>query len=229
MIFLILAVLPAVILLACIYNKDRVEKEPAGLLFRLFLLGALSTIPAIFFELCGQSVFGAFFNEKSLIYIICENFLVVALAEEGCKYFFLKRTTWKAPAFNYTFDAVVYAVVISLGFATLENIMYVVGEATLGVALMRGILSVPGHAIDGVFMGAFYGAAKYFERRGDLTRKRSHLRWALLVPVVNHGFYDFCLTVELPLFEVIFIIFEIVVTVVALRTVRRLSRGDRPL
>ena len=114
MIFLILAVLPAVILLAYIYNKDRVEKEPPGLLFRLFLLGALSTVPAIFFELCGQSIFGAFFNEKSLIYIICENFLVVALAEEGCKYFFLKRTTWKAPAFNYTFDAVVYAVVISL-------------------------------------------------------------------------------------------------------------------
>ena len=94
---------------------------------------------------------------------------------------------------------------------------------------MRGILSVPGHAIDGVFMGAFYGAAKYFERRGDLTRKRSYLRMALWVPVLNHGFYDFCLTVNLPLFEVIFVVFEIVVTVVALRTVRRLSRGDRPL
>ena len=79
--------------------------------------------------------------------------------EEGGKYFVLKHKTWRHPAFNYTFDAVVYAVTAALGFAVAENILYVM-DGGVGVALLRAAVAVPGHAFDGVFMGYYYGIAK---------------------------------------------------------------------
>ena len=150
------------------------------------------------------------------------------LVEEGGKYFVLKRLTWNHPAFDYTFDAVVYAVTASLGFATLENIAYVL-DSDLGTALMRAILSVPGHAIDGLFMGSFYGAAKLCERMGDQKGKKQNLRRALWVPVLIHGFYDFCLESESGFLLLAFLVFEVFITVTAYLRVKRLSREDQPL
>ena len=138
-----------------------------------------------------------------------------------------KKFSWKNPAFNYTFDAIVYGVVTALGFAAVENVLYVY-EGGLGVAVMRALLSVPGHAIDGVFMGIFYGAAKRCQIRYDKAGCGRNLRLALIIPTIMHGFYDFCASMESSFFSTLFLVYVIVIDIVSYRMVRHLAQNDIP-
>ena len=222
------AVLPALFLLYKVYQADRIEKEPPGLLISLVLYGILATGLAMIAEMVGGTVVGALFPENSLLYRLFFYFGVVALAEEGAKYVLLKRRTWYSPAFNYQFDGLVYAVFVSLGFALWENISYVAMYG-LHVALLRAVTAIPGHACFGVFMGVWYGLAKKFERRGDQEKARRYCRMAFWVPAFLHGSYDFIASMESGLWSLLFVIFIVTMFVVALRLVKRQSAYDRYL
>ena len=224
---LTLAVLPSLRLFWIVWRADKIEKEPISLILKLFLLGALTTISALILGSLGEDAVLSFVEEESLAYLVIDNFILTALIEEGGKYFVMKKATWKHPAFNYTFDAIVYAVAASLGFATIENIVYVMDE-DISVAVMRGLISVPGHVTDAVFMGCFYGIAKY-AAAGDKGARNLNLRRALFIPVLLHGFYDFCLCTENDSFLLVFFGFEIIVTVLAVRTFRKQSKQDRAI
>ncbi len=223
-----LAILPGIILFWMVYKNDKIEKEPFGLLLKLFIGGTLSIIPAIIIGTFGEDIVTGFLSTESFLFLLIDNFLLTALVEEGGKYFVLKKCTWKDPAFNYTFDAVVYAVTASLGFAIPENILYLI-DADITVGIMRALLSVPGHVIDAVFMGLYYGQAKLCYVRGDQEGKRSNLRKALLIPMMLHGFYDFCLSTEETFFIVLFLVYEIIMTVIAAKKVKQLSKEDTPI
>lgn len=222
---LVLAILPAVFLFVYIYIKDVHEKEPPGLLASLFVLGALTVFSSMLVEIVYDLVASAILPAGSIPYKLIENFLIIAATEEVGKYVVLRWRTWKSPHFNYTFDAVVYAVVVSLGFATLENIFYLM-DGSMTTAVARALLSVPGHAIDGVFMGFFYGVAKHAQHMGDTKRCSSNLWMALIAPVVIHGLYDFFISTEL---LPVFLLFEIVITVIAVIYINRLSKDSAPL
>ena len=229
-----LAIIPAVIIIAFIYYKDKVEKEPIGLLIGLFIMGAtISVIGACVAELTLEKGLTKVVSSGSTLYNFIMCFFIVALSEEGFKFLVLRLKTWKHKAFNYTFDAIVYAVVVSLGFATLENILYVVDEGTYHIALVRGILSVPGHAIDAVFMGLFYGKAKYCQCCGDNGGKSKNMFLSMFVPVLTHGFYDFCLFTANDTnnsdMMIVFYAFEIVVTITALVLIHKSSKNDTSL
>lgn len=228
MLLMLLAILPAAVLMTLVWRIDKIEKEPKGLLAKLFVFGALTVFSAMLLGWIGTDLFLSLLVPGSLAYLLLDNFILTALIEEGGKYFVLKRLTWKHPAFDYSFDAVVYAVTAALGFATLENIFYVF-DSGIGVAIMRAILSVPGHAIDGVFMGSYYAMAKLCEREGDRRGMKSFLRKALWVPTLLHGFYDFCLESQSGLLLLVFLVFEILITVIAFRRVCKLSAEDRPV
>ena len=225
---LLLAVLPGVILFAAVRRQDKIEKEPAGLLWKLFLGGALTTVSAMLLGWLGGEVVTELVDTGSIAFLIVDNFLLTALVEEGGKYFVLKRATWRHPAFNYTFDAIVYAVTTALGFAVLENILYVM-DGDITTALLRAVFSVPGHAFDGVFMGYYYGLAKAAWTAGDRRAMRGNLRKALWVPVLLHGFYDFCLETESGLFTILFIVFDVALTILAIRRIKASSRADAPV
>ncbi|MDO4807166.1 MAG: PrsW family intramembrane metalloprotease [Coriobacteriales bacterium] len=222
---MIMAVLPAVVVFTYVYRKDTIEKEPTSLLARLFALGALSGVVAVVVELLLEGILLSGLREGTFMYRVVENFVTLALVEEAGKYIMLRRATWRSPHFNYLFDAVVYAVAVSLGFATLENVMYLM-DGSLSTAIGRAILSVPGHAIYGVFMGCYYGAAKRCELAGDGNGRKHNMTLALVVPVLLHGFYDFAIDASL---FIPFVLFEIVVTVSAVKCVRRFSREDAQL
>ena len=95
---LALALLPAGILLGYIYRMDTIEKEPTKLLIRLFLFGCLCAVPASILEGIGTTLLDGV--DSTLIKLLADAFLVVAVAEEGCKFAFL-CTAWRNPAFNY--------------------------------------------------------------------------------------------------------------------------------
>ncbi len=221
-----LSIIPSIILFAIVWKYDTVEKEPPALLWKLFFCGALTTISAVIIGLLGEGILNVFISDQSsLLYLFIDNFILTALVEEGGKYFVLKKITWKNREFNYTFDGVVYAVAVSLGFATLENILYVF-ENGVGTAITRAVFSVPGHVIDAVFMGYFYGLARYAEGVGEEKEVRMYLKEALLIPVVMHGFYDFCLSTDSMAFMLLFFVYEIVITVITVKQFKKLSKTD---
>ena len=234
----LLAVIPSVFLLIKVYQADKVEKEPAPLLFKLFIKGLESAFFAavveallINFGLNTLVHLGLIEGEGSFLYHAIEAFLIVAVAEEGFKYYFLKKTTWNHPAFDYRFDAVVYAVFVSLGFATIENILYVWGSQIesgtgLQLSVYRGVLSVPAHCVFAVAMGIHYGAAKYAQGHEQFDLEEAGLRRAFLVPVLMHGFFDFALMMNQPLYTGLFFVFVILADYRALKAVGRASQTD---
>lgn len=183
---LAIAMAPAIVIMVWIYIKDKYEREPVGLLIMSFLLGVLSIIPAILLELLAS--LAGIGEGKELMQVVVHAFLVVAVAEEGSKYLFLRTFSYRRKAFNEPFDGIVYAVMIGMGFALTENIMYVVQHgATVG--LVRAFTAVPLHACCAVIMGFWVGAAKFTLRH---HRLRYHV-YGLMAAIFIHGLYDFLL------------------------------------
>jgi RsiW-degrading membrane proteinase PrsW (M82 family) len=120
-IYVLAAVLPAVFLMRYIYYADTIEKEPPELLVSLVLKGVMAALASMLLEYAGINVLSMFLDPGSPAYILILAFLVVAVIEEGTKFFFLKRRTWNEPNFNYRFDGVVYAVFVSLGLRHLKT------------------------------------------------------------------------------------------------------------
>ncbi len=224
---LFLAILPGILLMIKVYRADRIEKEPIGLLILLLCLGAVVCFPVAYIENVLDRLFAGLIPAGRLLRFV-DNFIGVALIEETGKFAVTKLCTWKNRNFNFQFDAIVYAVTTSLGFAILENILYVAAGG-LEVALLRGVLSVPGHAIFGLFMGVSYGVAKRCESRGDMAGKRRNLRFAIITPTILHGIFDFCLTDKTYVALIIFVIFVLVLYINAWKLLKRKSYEDMPL
>lgn len=191
----ILAVIPPIVLLIYIYKKDNREKEPSTLLFMCFLFGVLISLPAIIMELILGGIFDSFLTEGTILYALADGFIVAAFSEELLKYLALKIKTWRSPHFNCSFDGIVYSVFVSLGFAALENILYV-SDGGLSTAIMRTFTSIPGHASNAVFMGYFYSLAKKAQLENNKMLEKKYKRLALVVPILLHGLYDCLISVE---------------------------------
>ena len=227
-VYILAAVLPAALLLRFVYRHDTVEKEPPGLLLRLLLMGVLAALCSSFLEGLAQTLMDLIVSPRSPLYTVLLAFLVVAMVEEGTKFWLLRRCTWRHPAFNYRFDAIVYAVFVSLGFAAYENIQYVLSYG-LSVALSRALLAVPGHMAFAVYMGVFYGRAKLRAGWGDGRGVRRNLRLAYLWPVFLHGFYDTCAMSGTALATGVFLVFVAVVFLSVYRILKRESARDAPV
>ena len=227
-VYVLAAVLPAVFLMRYVYRQDKIEREPTHLLVSLIGKGILAALAAIVLEMLGQSVLNALVDPENPIYVYLMAFLVVAAVEEGTKFFFLYRCTWRDPNFNYRFDAILYAVFVSLGFAALENVKYVFSYG-LSVALPRAILAVPGHMGFAVFMGIFYGRAKGCHDWGNGFGCKCNLILGYLFPVFLHGVYDTCCMLGTSRSTLVFVCFVLVMYLIVYRLIRRESRTDGPV
>lgn len=225
---LFLAIAPAAFLLYQVYKNDPVEKEPTNLLVKLLICGVISVIPAIVLEMIGSNIVLEGWRGSAWGYLATENFLVIALVEEACKFVFLIIFTWRNKAFDYVFDGIVYAVFVSLGFAIAENIMYVF-QFGLGTALLRAVTAIPGHCVFAVFMGYFYGQAKYADANGQASGKVGNLLAALVVAVALHGAYDFLASVDSWQFVLLFYMFLIAIVFAGYRMVKREAAAARRL
>lgn len=226
---LILSILPALLLGKMVYNYDKVEKEPIGLLFKLFLSGIGAVVLTLILSFVLLILFPSVENAEnlSLIALIPYCFIFVGLVEEGNKMLFLKRITWNNKEFNYIYDAIVYAVYVSLGFATIENIFYVFYNNQLSIAIFRAILSVPGHAFFGVFMGYYYGLSKQAEINGNYKLSSKNIRLSLIIPVLIHGMFDYCLFSKNGYLVIIYFIFVITLYIKSFKKIKQLSKIEK--
>ena len=221
-----LAILPSAVLIFQVLKSDKVESEPFGLLARVFVLGAIGCIPAALLEGIGETI-AMNIAWSQLSFSALMFLIVVPCAEEIVKYVAMQSVR-KNPAFNYTFDGIVYGVMASLGFATLENLLYVLGIGDLTTAIMRGILSVPLHCTCGVFMGYYYGLAQWFRAHGRSNDATTNSLLSFVIPVIIHGLYDFSLDVDSAIVTIAGLLFTVVVLILAIRRVRASSSQDTP-
>ena len=221
---LFLALLPGILIIIFIFRKDKVEHEPWPLIFKLVLFGAISCVPAIFAEQFMTAI-GPSNDTNPIAFAVYEAFLVAALCEEVCKFLLLRLGSWRNKNFDYRFDGIVYGVAVAVGFALLENVMYVM-EGGLYVALMRGVLAVPLHAFCGVFMGVFYGAAKRYSIEGKHSQAVKATLLALIVPMIIHGIYDSLAFMGEYGTTIILLAFVLFMYIVAVKVVNKYSRED---
>lgn len=184
----ILAAAPALLLLRYYYRQDRERPEPKGLIVRIFLLGIVATFIAVPLELL-MSMFQQLFVSFPLLYALFKAFVVAALVEEYLKLTIVRLFAYRNRYFDEIMDGVVYAVVASLGFACMENILYVMG-GTLWTALTRAFTAIPLHATASGLMGYYIGRAKFAI---SPQAERALINKGLRIAVFIHGAYDFLL------------------------------------
>ncbi|RHP94664.1 PrsW family intramembrane metalloprotease [Clostridium sp. AM54-37XD] len=188
-ILIIIAVLPALVLLGFIYMRDRKEKPPVKLMVLLLALGAGTIIPAAIAEFIGQLIVAQTDTDhQTMLLVLC--FLVIGIVEELGKYLVTVCTTWKSREFQHSYDGVIYMVCASLGFAILENILYV-ASGGIGTGILRAFTAIPLHCTVGVIMGALYAKGREAAYAGDRAGMIGFMAWAYIVPVFIHGLYDY--------------------------------------
>jgi RsiW-degrading membrane proteinase PrsW (M82 family) len=186
LISLAMAILPVILLVVYFYRRDKNKPEPKGLVLKIFIFGVLAIIPALAIE-AGLIKLLSYSPHVLFIDTLIKAFVIAALTEEWLKLQVVKRFAYKKAAFDEVMDGIVYAVTAGLGFACLENILYVVGSGKT-VAIVRAFTAVPGHALWAGLMGFYIGMAKF---SGSPEMERKYLRKGLLVAVLTHGLYDF--------------------------------------
>ena len=226
-ILVILAIGPAIALMVYVYRHDRLEPESLKLLITLAILGVVATFFASLTEALGLGILGTHYgDEPDTLGRILLYFVVVGLSEEGIKYLLMRWRTWKNPEFNCSYDGVVYAVCVSLGFAVAENIQYIL-RFGISTAFIRAVTAIPGHACFGVFMGIWYGMAKRYEHAGLFNRSAVCRKMAVIVPMILHGIYDFIAVTAGDYGVLIFGAFIIFLFAIALIKTRRTARNDQ--
>lgn len=174
------ALAPVVLLLFYIYNQDKKAPEPTDLLFKAFRFGVLSAIVVMLV----LSPFGSSKMPENFFQSLKVSFFEAGIPEEFFKWLFLYVLIWKSPQFDEYIDGLVYAVFVSMGFACLENVMYVI-PGGMGVAVSRALLSVPAHFLFAVIMGYYFSLAKFHP--DERTR---YMALSIILPMLAHGLFD---------------------------------------
>lgn len=177
-----LALAPGLAISLFIYLKDEHEREPFWLLMLSFLYGIFSTLITYIIAWPFESliVFKENFSDQFV-----NAFFNVALIEEFSKFIFIRFILYRNKNFNEPFDGIVYAVMVGMGFATLENLLYVY-QYGFATAVIRMFTAVPAHAMFAVLMGYYLGKAKFTH-----SRELYYSMLALLVAILFHGLYDY--------------------------------------
>ncbi|MFD2115989.1 glutamic-type intramembrane protease PrsW [Paenibacillus yanchengensis] len=174
------AIAPGLSLLTYLYLRDKYDAEPVHIVVKMFVMGIIILIPIMVIQR-GLQLWAA-----DLPWIV--SYIESAGVEEFFKWFILYHFIFNHVEFDEPYDGILYAAAISLGFATMENILYAIfTPVSFSMMFTRALLPVAGHAIFGILMGYYLGKAKFSKRR------KYYLFISISVPVLLHGTYDLIL------------------------------------
>ena len=218
----VLAIVPVIFLCSYIYKKD-LHREPKKLLISIFIWGALTCIPAVILETFFGDIFITEDTSLPFLEIFINVFFGIALIEELGKWVVTKIKGYKSREFDEIYDIIVYSVFASLGFACLENIGYVL-ENGIGTAIMRAVISIPGHACFGILMGYYMSKAKVNEMNGSFIKKKKNMFLSLFIPTLFHAIYDSLLSTDSGTFFLLFFVFDIFMVIYCFGIVKKMSK-----
>ncbi|MGL5330636.1 MAG: PrsW family intramembrane metalloprotease [Peptostreptococcaceae bacterium] len=200
---IIFAIAPVIACLLWIYLKDKYDKEPIRILIKYFVLGVISSIFGIIIERYLMKI-----NiTNSLDLALYTSFIVAGLTEESLKAIILIPNLLKEKYFTEKLDGIIYSVFLSLGFATVENLIYILYESdalVLQVSLSRAVIAIPAHIMFAITMGYYISKYKFEKYK---FKKREYLIMAVLVPILLHGIFDFILMLRYRWAIIIFVVY----------------------
>ncbi|GAA4709249.1 glutamic-type intramembrane protease PrsW [Brevibacillus fulvus] len=173
------AIAPGIALLSYFYLRDSLRPEPVSMVIRTFFFGVLVVFPIMILQHIMQT-------EWNLQGQILQSVLNSAMVEEFFKWIVVYYTAYKHVEFDEPYDGIVYAVAVSLGFATLENFFYLVING-LNVAIWRAFLPVSSHALFGVWMGYYLGLGKF---SAEEHKRQRFVLVSMLLPMLLHALYN---------------------------------------
>ena len=182
---LLLAVAPAVFWLWYFYQKDRYEPEPLAWILMIYLLGIAVTVPVALVE----GIFALFITDVFI------TILIAPVVEEAGKYLVVRRTVYETGEFDEPVDGIVYAAAVGLGFATLENIIYVFTALetsfafALQTGLVRALISVPGHVLFSAMWGYALGRARFL----PASQRPAIILGGLVLAMASHALFNLLL------------------------------------
>jgi len=229
-----IAVLPTILIGWFIYKKDK-HKESKGLLIKLFLGGVAASFMTLFISMWLEYLFPYLVPNieelsKNLIILFIQVFCGIAFVEEFSKWIMSYIIGYKSFEFDEVYDAIVYCVFVALGFATFENLLYVLFDETqLFTSILRGLTAVPGHVFDAIIMGVFLGFAKKSNIHKDLKKEKKYLRLSLIIPILTHTIYDYLIMTQVILLLPIWIFFIIGMYIYSIKKVNKVSKRDEKL
>jgi RsiW-degrading membrane proteinase PrsW (M82 family) len=229
MTLLISSIAPALFIMYLIYSRD-LQKEPKSMLMKAFFGGILSIFIALLFAMPLSEYESSI--PSGLARSFYTSFFCAGIPEEFGKWIIFYWLIKKAKDFDQYYDGILYAIFISMGFALVENVLYVM-KGGMGVAIMRAILAVPGHMLFAVPMGYYLSISKF----EPANEAKKHIALSLIIPILLHGTYDFLLfymeakskinsSIVVPLF-LVFIAFEIYIWRLGLRKIKNHISSDK--
>lgn len=228
LILLLLAIIPVMVICYIVYKKDH-NKEPLGLLTKLFFAGSLSCILVLIVSLI-LGLFLPFMNidtdNATFIELILYAYIGVALVEEGCKLLMAYIFGYRNKEFDEKYDIIIYSIFVSCGFAAFENLLYVFGNNSYLVGIMRGVLSIPGHAFDALFMGYYLSLAKISDLKGNKQNRSKYFVKSLIIPAILHGTFDFCIFSGNTLLIIAFLGFIVALYIISIRKLNYLAKNN---
>lgn len=204
------AIIPVVVLLWYIYRKDSVQPEPAKWLLKAFGFGIITTLLSLVFSVPVSLLFGMDIDARtysSVSKAFVDAFVLAAIPEELAKFIMLWLLLRKNPFFDEHFDGIVYAVCVGMGFAALENVLYLFQnyDSWISVGIVRALFAVPGHFFFAIIMGYYYSLWHF-----RIKRDRNTFIMIILAPILAHGIYDgilFSMNIDESLSVIILIFF----------------------
>ena len=230
-ILMFLAVLPIILILLLVYSIDK-TKEPFPLLLQFFGLGILSCI----LVLIVSEIMGIFIpilnlkiDDMNFFETMFYAFIGVALVEETCKWVMVYFGGYNHSEFDELYDSIVYAVFVSLGFAFIENLLYIFFNGSLSTAILRAVSAVPGHACDAIFMGYYLSLAKQFQIQNKKNLEHKNIALSILIPTLLHGIYDFCLMSGYVILILLFFVFVIFLYIISIKKLHDVSSNNKKI
>ena len=212
-----LVVLPVGLICWIISNKAH-NSEPLSMLILLFVLGCISCVPAAIAELFFSSIVGI--EESSISNIgsmIIYVFFGVGFIEEVVKWIATYLVGFNNKAFDKAYDMIIYAVFTSLGFAFIEDLLYIFvlnsGTDQLATAILRAVISIPGHACFAIIMGYFLGLVRYYANKKDRGKEVLFTLFSILIPSIIHAIFDALIMMNNTLYICLFFVFVISINI----------------
>ena len=220
-----LSILPIVLIAIYYYKKDTL-KEPKKLLRKLFFSGMLSGVLVIIISYITILFFPTYasIENANMFKIFIYSFVFVALIEEVCKWLMIYKISYHHRDFDQLYDIILYSVLVGLGFACLENLLYTTSSNNIWVAIFRGITAIPAHACFQTFMGYYLTLAKF--KKGNQNKYKN---LSLIIPVLLHGTYDFLLlsgNIVLVCSFFIFIVFLFIITIIKVKKIINIDKNN---
>ncbi len=225
-ILLLVSILPVIIIGTYIYKKDQ-NKEPLGILVKLFLGGVASTIIVLIVSGIVFSIIPSLDikaeHDYGFISLFIKMFFGVAIIEEGSKWLMTYVLSYNSKHFDEYYDIVLFSVFIALGFACFENILYVFSRG-LTTGILRAFTAVPAHCFFGTLMGEYLGLAKISESNNNKKLRNKNMILSIILPALFHCTYNTFASFGNTIFIIVFFVIVILGYIRSIIKIKKIAK-----